>query len=173
MHRHLAVVVTTVCAGGTLFTCHRLECQRRPLSSCTALTVPGAIASLQKSGVAVVSGLRLDPNLVSATISMPAAESMPTKNRKPKRRGVPQSKQEQEEEKTWRLSALGRYHCRDEERFDSIDMQVLEQVEKQIRPLVDEFFRLEEEGEIGRGAKEGWSEATAIQRPLLLYLAAL
>ena len=121
----------------------------------------------------MVSGLRLDPNLVSATISMPAAESMPTKNRKPKRRGVPQSKQEQEEEKTWRLSALGRYHCRDEERFDSIDMQVLEQVEKQIRPLVDEFFRLEEEGEIGRGAKEGWSEATAIQRPLLLYLAAL
>ncbi|GMI30424.1 hypothetical protein TrCOL_g6880 [Triparma columacea] len=146
MYRHVAIIGTASVAGGAFYFAHHLENQRQPLSSCTAATVPAAIKCLQMSGVAVVPGLRMDPNLVRDTMAMPAAESMPIKNRKPKRRGVKQSKEEEDQQLMWRLSALGRYHCRDEDRFNPKDMQVLERVEEQIRPLVDEFFRVEEEG---------------------------
>ncbi|GMH66233.1 hypothetical protein TrST_g11471 [Triparma strigata] len=152
MHRHLAIVATAAAAGGTLYACHKLEGQLRPLdSSCAAKTVPAAINCLKKSGVTVVEGLRLDSNLVMDTMGMKAAESMPTKKLKSssgssRRRGVTISKEQEQQEKMWRLSAIGRYHCRDEDKFDANDMKVLERVEKEIWPVVDEFFRAEEEG---------------------------
>eukprot|EP00547_Thalassionema_nitzschioides_P014536 CAMPEP_0194251726 /NCGR_PEP_ID=MMETSP0158-20130606/26058_1 /TAXON_ID=33649 /ORGANISM="Thalassionema nitzschioides, Strain L26-B" /LENGTH=278 /DNA_ID=CAMNT_0038988937 /DNA_START=14 /DNA_END=846 /DNA_ORIENTATION=- len=149
MHRHLAIVATTAGAGSTLYACHFLEGQLRSLdSSCTARTVPAAIDCLKKSGVAVAEGLRLDSNLVRDTMGMSAAKSMPTKKLKSsnRRRGVTLSKEQEQQNRMWRLSAIGRYHCRDEDKFDAKDMKVLERVEKEIWPLVAEFFRAEEEG---------------------------
>lgn len=147
MHRHLAIVATAAGAGGTLYACHHLEGQRRPLdSSCTAKTVPAAVDCLKKSGVAVVEGLRLDSDLVRDTMGMKAAASMPSKKLPLRRRGVKVTKEQEQQESMWRLSAIGRYHCRDEEKFDAKDMEVLEKVEKQLYPVVAEFFQAEEEG---------------------------
>lgn len=137
----LALAATA--AGGTFLACRHLESQRRPLQGCHAATVPAALESLRTSGVAVVDGLRLDEDLVSAVQAIPAAESMPMQQlprARQQRRGGAQPK-----DSPWRLSAVGRYHRRDNY-FDATDMKVLTRVERQLWPLVEAFFREDEEG---------------------------
>lgn len=77
---------------------------------------------------------------------MPAANSMPTQllksqRRQPqqRRRGPPGANMMPQDE-PWRLSAYGRYHCLENHLGDE-DIQLLEQIEQQILPLVQGFFR--------------------------------
>jgi len=144
------LAIAGTAAGGTLFACHHLESQRRPLDgtdSCNAATVPAALKSLRTSGVAVVDNLRLTQGIVQEVKTMPAAQSMPTELVKPKRqqrrRGPPGSNMMPADE-TWRLSAYGRYH-RLENHLGEVDIKVLEQIECQLWPLVEGFFREDEE----------------------------
>ena len=141
------LAITATAAGSTLFACHQLENQRRPLDcnnfdGCTSSTVPGALKSLNRSGVAIIDNLHLAPNVVTMVRNMPAADSIPTEMLKPKRsqqrRRGPGAMMPQDD--TWRLSAYGRYHRRENHLGDA-DIQLLEQVEQQIWPLVEGFFR--------------------------------
>eukprot|EP00984_Skeletonema_dohrnii_P003581 scaffold1212_cov79-Skeletonema_dohrnii-CCMP3373.AAC.8 len=74
---------------------------------------------------------------------MPAANSIPTqlKRRQPqqRRRGPPGANMMPQDE-PWRLSAYGRYHCLENHLGDE-DIRVLEEIEQQILPLVQGFFR--------------------------------
>ena len=130
----------------TIYACHTLEQRRKPLESTfIAPTVPAAISRLKESGVAVVEGLRIDDNLISNVMKIPAAEGMPNRKIKPRRRGQKATKEEEDRESKWRVSALGRYHCRDPENFAKPDMEVLAAVESKIYPVVKEFFSLTDE----------------------------
>lgn len=158
------LAIAGTAAGTTLFACHHLEGRRTPLDehSCTASTIPAALTSLRTSGVAVVSNLRLAPETLRDVKSMPAAESMPTQLLKPKRqarrRGPPGANMMPADE-TWRLSAYGRYH-RLENHLGRADVDVLERIERQIWPLVEEFFR--EEEKFGGGDGEGEASSAGI-----------
>ena len=104
------------------------------------------------SGVAIIDTLRLPPNIVNEVKNMPAAHSMPTQMLKPKRqqrRGPPGANMMPKDE-TWRLSAYGRYHCVENHLGDE-DIQLLEQIEKKILPLVHGFFQNEDGTEESRG----------------------
>ena len=81
--------------------------------------------------------------MVNEVKNMPAANSIPTqlKRRQPqqRRRGPPGANMMPQDE-PWRLSAYGRYHCLETHLGDE-DIRVLEQIEQQILPLVQDFFR--------------------------------
>jgi hypothetical protein len=103
-----------------------------------------------ESGVAIVNNLRLTPTILNEVKHIPAANSMPTQMLKPKnqqqrRRGPPGSNMIPQDE-PWRLSAYGRYH-RLENHLGEVDIQLLEQIEEQIFPLVEGFFQQDDDGE--------------------------
>eukprot|EP00986_Skeletonema_menzelii_P004192 scaffold1415_cov152-Skeletonema_menzelii.AAC.4 len=82
--------------------------------------------------------------MVNEVKNMPAANSMPTQllksqRRQQRRRGPPGANMMPQDE-PWRLSAYGRYHCLENHLGDE-DIQLLEQIEQQILPLVQGFFR--------------------------------
>jgi hypothetical protein len=116
-----------------------------------------------ESGVAIVNNLRLTPNIINEVKHMPAADSMPTQMLKPKkqqqrRRGPPGSNMIPQDE-PWRLSAYGRYH-RLENHLGETDIQLLEQIEQQIFPLVEGFFQ-QEDGQKDAAKKGDESISTA------------
>jgi len=119
-----------------------------------------ALPSLQKSGVGVVDGV-IDQDLISAVKATAAFQSMPAQLPKPTRA----ERQRQREEKfrqrrgdaplreeTWRASAPGRLHRR-EETFDEGDLKVLDQVEVTFWPLVLAFFQDGDEEGDGEGTR--------------------
>jgi len=123
-------------AGATAVMASRhLERQRKPLTGCNAPNVTAALESLQTSGVSVVEGV-LDAGLVSTVKASAAYQGMPTSEKHNKALKIERGLQHAKE---WRLSALGRYHRR-EEALDTDDIEIFERVEKQIWPLVTAFF---------------------------------
>lgn len=95
---------------------------------------------------------------------MPAANTMPTQLQKPKRqqrRGPPGSNMMPQDD-TWRLSAYGRYHCL-ENHLSHEDIQLLEQIENQIYPLVQGFFE-EEDREKEVAGKDSDESTTATSK---------
>jgi len=135
-------------AGTTFIACHYLESQRTPLGDeCNASTIPAALSNLRTSGVAIVDNLRLAQSTIRDVENMPAAESMPTQILKPQRQGQRRrGPNAMPQDETWRLSALGRYH-RLENHLGTTDLQVLEQIERQLWPLVEGFFREQTDSE--------------------------
>mgnify|MGYP006133986545 CR=1 FL=1 len=134
--RHPRKLALATAAAGSALAAQQLGQRRRPLQGCSAPTLPAALGSLRTFGVSVVEGV-VDRSLVSAVRAMPAVESMPTKAR---------SRSERTRVgKEWRLSALGRWHRREEE-IDPSDVQTIESVERLFWPLVTAFFEEEEQG---------------------------
>lgn len=132
------LALATTAAAGSLAAQH-LGQQRRPLQGCNAPTLLDALGSLRTFGVGVVEGI-VDLSLVSAVLATPAVQSMPTHVR---------SRSERTRVgKEWRLSALGRWHRR-EEVIDQSDLQTIESVERLFWPLVTAFFEEEEQGMAG------------------------
>mmetsp|Transcript_14395 Transcript_14395/g.20416 ORF Transcript_14395/g.20416 Transcript_14395/m.20416 type:complete len:337 (-) Transcript_14395:141-1151(-) len=166
----LAVAATAT--GGTILTCHHFENQRRILEAkssddygCKSSTVTGALSSLQTSGVAIVDNLRLTPTTINEVMNMPAANTIPTQLKPPKRpqqqrrRGPPGANMVPQDE-PWRLSAYGRYH-RLENHLGEEDIRVLEQIEQRILPLVQGFFEQEGKGQGSVGGGDEGLESTA------------
>lgn len=131
-----------------------------------SLHLISSLSSLSKtseSGVAIVNNLRLAPNILNDVKHMPAANSMPTQMLKPqkqqRRRGPPGSNMIPQDE-PWRLSAYGRYH-RLENHLGKEDIQLLEQIEQQIFPLVEGFFQ-QEDGENDESSTTSTTAATKL-----------
>ena len=130
----LAVAAATV--AGTAYASRHLDRQRRPLQGFNAPTMSAVLTSLRTSGVGVVDGV-VDRGLISAVQATSVFRQMPKQMPKRLRERPPRE---------WRLSALGRYHRRmDEGEVEESDVQVFEQVEQRIWPLVDAFFKEEDE----------------------------
>lgn len=123
----LAVAAATAVSSATAAAVAggHFEGKRRSLEGCTVGTVPAAVSSLRKTGVAVVEGV-----VDQGTISTVKATDM--------YRGMP-LRAGQRPTNEWRLSAPGRFHRR-EETFGEKEMEVVNHVEKQILPLVLAFF---------------------------------
>jgi len=95
---------------------------------------------------------------------MPASNSMPTQIIKPKRQQRRGPANMMPKDETWRLSAYGRYHCL-ENHLGEEDIKLLEEIEKQIYPLVQSFFyeqqNIEEEKVDSKGVSENKTTTTA------------
>ena len=121
------IAAATAFVGSASLTSRYLESQRRPLQPGTyGATTSEALSSLRRSGVGVVSD-GIDQGLISAVKAAPSFMDLPTRTRQKPANG-------------WRLSALGRFHRRDDA-LEASDVQVLDRVEQQFWPLVQAFFQ--------------------------------
>ena len=169
VQRRLAITAATTLSAAVAFSiADRQVNQRsrlRPLlddgqNTYTSTSLSTALPSLKSNGVVIVKDV-LDDDLLTKIRSTELYKSMPTELRRPskaqqRRRGPPGSRrggvghsqrnEETEEEDLWPPSAVGRYHRR-EDSFNEEAMDVFEELEEKILPLVLDFFDDEEGGD--------------------------
>jgi hypothetical protein len=139
IQRRVAIGATAV--GATAAASGQLDKQRRPLLIQTAPDFSTGLANLKTYGVSVVDSV-VDQSVLTAVKDTSVYQCMPLSKQPRPRRGQPHPAGY---DPSWRLSAPGRYHRR-EETFDEHDVKAFERVEKAIWPLVEAFFEEDDEG---------------------------